>query len=281
MGAFTASGSLVIGSNAFTSAEVERNVDIDVVGDPGAFLGLRYPNGDSQYPEGDPNATPPETLSADGTTNLFKATNQFAADIDTFSVTILTGDEAFDDVDINENEPDDFGPGAHASVTIDVDCVEDTTAEVVVEISAGGTGFSVSAERAFTVECQAPSNGNVNTSIAQFNGSGKFVFNGDESLDGKELRAWYHDGGAISRTDTATANLSGDGSSINLNQLFDTQKSIIALEFEGEDRYFIRDTWDSNSCTFDGSATSATEKTGAELCNELDNCTSTPAICSN
>jgi hypothetical protein len=152
IGVITAGGGLVMSSGAFTSAEVERDVNIDVVGDPNAFLGLQYPDGDGNYPgeNEDANATPPKTLTLDGETNLFKATNQFSSEITTFDVTVVDGEEAFDSIALNKDESTPFGSGDEKLVT--VNCNDGTTASIDVEVFASGDGFSVTAVRTFTID---------------------------------------------------------------------------------------------------------------------------------
>jgi hypothetical protein len=286
MGAFTASGSLVMGSGAFTSAEVERDVDIDVVGDPYAFLGLRYPNEDGTYPpEDEPNGTPPETLSVNGETNLFRATHNFATNdpIETFSVK-PSDDSSIDEENLDwefwddEEESDTFCSGCHANVMIDIsDCNKGAKMNIEVEISAEGTGFSVSAEREFTIKCQNPSNGNSGATTAEFKGkSGQFRYE-EGSVNETSLRAWYLDeNDEIASIEPNKDPVKSPGK-INLNNFGVQPPSIFAIEFISEGTFFIRETWES--CSFGGGTTEAVELTQQDFCDKIEDCDSTSSPC--
>ncbi|MUV86655.1 hypothetical protein GJ631_08765 [Natronomonas sp. CBA1123] len=272
MGAFTASGSLVMGSGAFTSAEVERDVNIDVVGDPYAFLGLRYPNEDGTYPtEDEPNATPPETLNVTSgeEQDLFHATNQFAGEITGFSLSVDERGDEFDSIEVNEKPPDEFTPGEDAFVTVEIDCNGNATEEVVFGIEAEGEGFSVSAQRRFEISCSLPT---AATTAPRFTGGGQFKY--DESLDGKTLRAWYRRDGTVYRT----GEQSGEGESVELND-FDgvsgRPTGVFAIEFVEDDSstFFIRRTFlEADSCDVEQRTTDAVEKSQTKFCDEIADC---------
>jgi hypothetical protein len=146
MGAFTASGSLVMGSGAFTSAEVERDVNIDVVPDDEGFLGLLYPDAEG-------NAERNSVDIEGGGTDLLFATNQFGldAEITSFSAEILG--ESCLSLDYEDDLPSSFTTGKGVQVQITEDCSGDCPEKTTVEISAEGGGFSVEAERTFDISC--------------------------------------------------------------------------------------------------------------------------------
>jgi hypothetical protein len=283
MGAFTASGSLVVGSGAFTSAEVDRDVNIDIVGDPYAFLGLRYPNEDGTYPpEDEPNATPPETLNVTSgeEQDLFHATNQFAGEITGFSLSVDERGDEFDSIEVNENSPDGFTPGEDAFATVGIDCSGNATEEVVFGIEAEGEGFSVSAQRRFEISCSLPP---AATTAPRFTGGGQFKY--DESLDGKTLRAWYRRDGTVYRTGEQP----GEGESVGLNDFDEVSgrpTGVFAIEFVEDDSatFFLRHTFvESGSCNVEQRATGAVEKSEAGFCDEIADCELDESIdpCSN
>jgi hypothetical protein len=244
---------------------------------------LRYPNEDGTYPsEDEPNGTPPETLSVNGETNLFRATHNFATNdpIETFSVK-PSDDSRIDEEDLDwefwddEEESDTFCSGCHANVMLDIsDCTRGGKMNIKVEISAQGTGFSVSAKREFFISCQADS---TETAPTEFKGSGQFRYL-EGTLSGKTLRAWYLDGGKIQKTDKYDA---ADGNQIKLNKAFNPSiSSIFAIEFVSEGWYFLRDTWNSGSCNLpDSSETAATKMGLSDFCTEISNCSNIPSFC--
>jgi hypothetical protein len=286
MGAFTASGSLVIGSNAFTSAELERDVNVDVVGDPYAFLGLRYPNEDGTYPpEDDPNTEPSDTLEVTSgeKQDLFHATNQFAGDIYDFTVSVDEGGDDFESIEVRENPPDEFEPGEEAFVTVEVVCNGNKTEEVVFGIVVEGEGFSVSAQRRFEINCSPPP---AAATAPRFKGSGRFEHG--ESLEDETLRAWYKRGETVYRTET----LSGRDDSVGLNDFAEVSgqpTAVFAIEFVGANSselstFFVRQTFlDATSCGVEQRTTAAVETSKDEFCDEIESCDKDDSIelCSN
>ena len=159
MGAFAGTGSLVISSGAFSSAELDRDVDIDVVGDPDAYLGLGYPDA-----SGDANPEP-VTVASGEREDLFAALNRFTGEIKTFSADIVEGEDAFDDVSLHEKEdetdcinPDDenFEVGTCVQVEVAAECGPNSGGResILVEIRAEGDGFEVDTRREFEVTCE-------------------------------------------------------------------------------------------------------------------------------
>jgi hypothetical protein len=142
IGAFSASGSVVIGSGAFTSAQVERPVSIDVVPDDEGFLGLRYPNA-----EGDEERDPVDLST--GRAELLFAMNEFggATELETFSVDL----QDTPCLELRFDPPDPFTPGEGVQVDVVADCAGTCPEEFTVEIRASGDGVDVAAERTFTV----------------------------------------------------------------------------------------------------------------------------------
>ena len=156
MGTLAASGSLVIGSGAFSSVETQREITVDVVGDPEAYLGLQYPT-----EGGEPIPQPVRTKPGERT-DLFIGTNQFTATITSFVTEIVDGVDDFDDISLHvrQEETDCIVPeeerfGVGECVQVMVDCDHDgTTAEIEVRIRAEGDTFEVTAERVFEVTCE-------------------------------------------------------------------------------------------------------------------------------
>jgi hypothetical protein len=159
MGAFTASGSLVMGSGAFTSAEVERDVNIDVVGDPRAFLGLAYPTDgcESKSAAGknidDCESTPQTVTVEDDPETLFFIVNRFNTDIETFDVQLTEGSSAF-----TLKYPETIPNLELDKVEIQAECSENTNMSTVsAKITAEGTGVRVEAEREFPIDVDCES----------------------------------------------------------------------------------------------------------------------------
>ena len=155
-----ASAGFLTGTGAFTSAEAERNVKIEVVGDKYAYLGLRE---DQIKEEGvlfgtDMPRTAPEE---------FKLTNQTATAVD-IDIKLLKGNLEFDEWTIgNEDKVDGVSvetntltiegmePGAKVSeVTIDIPGTSEFSVDDTLrfEVTGEDNDLYIEAERVLTLE---------------------------------------------------------------------------------------------------------------------------------
>lgn len=78
------SGAMSVGTGAFSSVEAERNVEVDVVEDENAYLGLTRKDAAGSVP-----------LAGNSGTDVVRIQNQFASPLD-LSVVIKDKDEAID-----------------------------------------------------------------------------------------------------------------------------------------------------------------------------------------
>jgi hypothetical protein len=194
MGAFTASGSLVMGSGAFTSAEAERDVDVDVVGDENAFLGLVYDDIEVEDPPdrvatevGPPRAVYEETL--------VELLNQFSTDItvDEFTIEVETDDDVEVDFSDSPSDPEDSDcepagkpngegvpKGECLAVRADIECppvrTEGHSATVYFDVAVSGTGISAETTESREVEVECPKTTDSLIQSLDFSGSGNVHF---------------------------------------------------------------------------------------------------------
>lgn len=233
MGAFTAGGSLVIGSGAFSSVEANREVAVDVVGDPDAYLGLVYP---SEGGESEPQKV---VVASGERENLFKATNQVTAEIEEFNLEILEVEGDFDTIELHEKdtenciqpETDEFGVGDCAQIEIELECSEKVTGTIELEIEAKGEGehFDIIGVRTWDslVECIGfaieevifrGGGGNNSSNADQDSGSSGSTGSGnvhiypvnENTTESITVTPWTVDDGTAIEQDEQTVELSGD-----------------------------------------------------------------------
>ncbi|MDY7082682.1 MAG: hypothetical protein SXQ77_09815 [Halobacteria archaeon] len=126
---------LAVGTTAFSSTAADRGVNVDVVKDSDAYLGITA--GDLDVESGD--ETPLLTLE-----------NQFTTNLD--SVSVETVDDGALDLSV-KYAPDELGIGNSGQVTAEVECSSKTTEEVELLIEASGDTVSVEKRKQLEVEC--------------------------------------------------------------------------------------------------------------------------------
>jgi hypothetical protein len=248
MGAFTASGSLVVGSSGFTSTEVERDVDIDVVGDEDAFLGLVYDDIETEEP--------PDTVRLGKGVyeeTLVELRNQLGTDItvDEFVMEVESDDHV--DVEFSE-DPDDPGNtdcavvgdpngvdierGECALVRVDVGCqlvrAEERSATVSFGVAVSGTGVSVETTRNREVVITCPESAEVPDSVTEgvkFAGrSGNAILQFETDVTGKPATVWGIDkSGTLTRREIDSL----ADAKIRPQNVLSASDDIAAVYFEG------------------------------------------------
>jgi len=121
------SGSLLLGSGAFSSARADRNVNVGVAEDDEAFVGYSSEN-----------RRVPMDLTDDDRVPLVTVTNRFAE-----SVSVTADVEG--DVSLIEPDSDDVGPGNSVDIygEIDLESLDpDEAIDVSVTVEIEGTGVS-------------------------------------------------------------------------------------------------------------------------------------------
>lgn len=125
------SGSLLLGSGAFSSARADRNVNVGVAEDDGAFVG--YSSQDR---------TVPMDLTDDDRVLLVTVTNQFAEPVSVTTAKIVEGAEY---VSLIEQDSDDVSPGNSVDICGEIDLESLPLGEAIdvsVTVEIEGTGVS-------------------------------------------------------------------------------------------------------------------------------------------
>lgn len=202
LGALTASGTFAIGSGAFTSTAAEREVTIEVVDDPDAYMGMSYdtgvfvqlcnqfpvdvtidsfeisdvPNGvEISYDDSDPEG---ETLTPGGSC-VDVALDISCTEVQTEETIEITFDiEASGD----DNEIEFSATREDRTVTLPQECLEEEIEIDCVDFSGGGGG---------NAEIQSPDTGTVDDvtiwHIPQSGSEGPLEEDGDDPIDGVPL----------------------------------------------------------------------------------------------
>lgn len=251
MGAFTASGSLVMGSGAFTSAEVERDVNVDVVGDENAFLGLVYDDIEAEEPP-DSVATevgPPRAVYEE---TLVELRNQFSTDItvDDFVMAVETDDDVEVDFSDSPTDPGDtdcavvgdpdseeIERGECAIVRVNVECpvvrTEEHSATVSFGVAVSGTGVSAetTTNREVVVTCpeSAEAPDTLDEGVTFTGASGNAILQFD-SVTGESATVWGIDNsGSLTRDEIASL----ADARIRPNDAITASDKIAAVYFDG------------------------------------------------
>lgn len=142
---------LAVGAGGFTSAESDRGVSVEVVGDEDAYLALEYANGTV-------DTTVDETVAL----AVVTATNQFTEDVDV-TVDYRVDAPAGVSASISDgSNTADLGVGEMTEVSTTVTCDQAGQHEVTIEFDASATGDGVSADTSrprtvdYTVDCDTP-----------------------------------------------------------------------------------------------------------------------------
>ncbi|WP_058366834.1 hypothetical protein [Haloparvum sedimenti] len=143
------SGALTLGSGAFSSASMDRGVDVDVVSDDKAVVG--YESSDI-------------SVTGDDTVVLIEVHNQFGGDVDISiddAEATVEGGDGDPDVTAVETTDDAFSPGESGEVRGEVSCQGAGTAVVEVTVTVSGEGvraelYGDRETRSFEVTCVPP-----------------------------------------------------------------------------------------------------------------------------
>ena len=145
-GGLAGGSSLIVSSNAFTSVEAERELQVDIVGDEEAYLALHYSD------DVDNGSGRTATVTCGEHVTLFDIRNRFSAPINTLEVGV--DDDRFEiSVDSDSLGPGDDPALVQLETNFSNGCTEGSF-EITVEIEASGDGFSVDAERDFKIEVE-------------------------------------------------------------------------------------------------------------------------------
>ncbi|QLD86561.1 hypothetical protein HWV23_12755 [Natronomonas halophila] len=241
MGAFTASGSLVIGSNGFTSAEVERDVSVDVVGDEDAFLGLLYEDFAVEEP---PNDVEPTTLRSDYEERLVELLNQFgvALTVDEFEIDVETDDGVEAEL---SHVPDILDIGESGDVLVDIECssvrLETETATVYFDVAVSGTGVSIETTESRDIRVECPKTTDNLIQSLRFTGAGNVRLTTASGVSTMTIDAWLLDKDDRTPYLVESQTLSGIGGNTTLQpkNLGESQDSFAAIYIGEVDKTYV------------------------------------------
>lgn len=140
------SSALTLGSGAFSSANMDRGINVDVVSDDEALVG--YESSDI-------------TVTGDETVVLVEVHNQFNEDVDLSIADVevtVDRDEGDPDVTAIDTAEKAFSTGESGEIRGDIVCRGDGTAEVEVAVAVEGTGvraelYGGRETRSFEITC--------------------------------------------------------------------------------------------------------------------------------
>ena len=266
------SGAMTVGTGAFSSAQVERGVEVNVVPDDEAFVG--YDSGDEK------EATDGETLE------LVTVENRFANDVklsvSEFVVTPESGD--YPDIDgltpesseeTGSDDPETIHVGAGESETIDgtVRCDGNSgraTVEVTIRVEGGGVSaelFGDTETRRFDVVCGGETaftaESGVGVKGVEFNGEGNAEILSPYGGE-VDVRVYYVDGDGVAETDFKPVEVDEklkEHPSI-------TNETFAGVEIDGIGGVFVHPQFNKNECDVtpdgDGNGVSGGEVTEAK-----------------
>ncbi|SMO85002.1 hypothetical protein [Halorubrum cibi] len=146
------SGAMTIGSGAFSSVNAERGVDVNVVEDENAYLGLKQVNevvpADGDYERADED----EDYGPNG---VVRVQNQFSDPLD-LTVNVVKTGGVVDGVTIDnaiENKDDDEGLGVGEKAFISVECGDTGTGSVKLSFYGEAGGAAVETTQQFEFSC--------------------------------------------------------------------------------------------------------------------------------
>ena len=246
------SGALTVGTGAFSSAQVERGVNVNVVEDDEAFVG--YDSGDAK------EATDGETLE------LVTVENRFANDVklsvSEFVVTPESGD--YPDIDgltpesseeTGSDDPETIHVGAGETETIDgtVRCDGNSgraTVQVTIRVEGGGVSaelFGDTETRRFDVVCGGETAftaaSGVGVKGVEFNGNGNAEVLSPETGDIR-VQVYYLDGGNVGVTDFEEVSV---GQKLRGPTSIGGDR-IVGVHVEGVDGAFVHPQFTNSEC---------------------------------
>ena len=128
---------LVVATGGLSVAEIDRSVDVSVTDDDSAFVGVDVPDEPIEAEDGNE-------------TTLLEVTNRFD-----HAVTVTA--DVSDAGSLNpviEVDPTEIGQGEHAAVNATVECDDEVSETLIVELAVTGDGVEVTLDREVEVDCE-------------------------------------------------------------------------------------------------------------------------------
>jgi len=237
-------GGFVTGTNAFSTAEVERGVYIDVVEDGDALLQLKYP---------------PQNIDCAGDVQLVEIGNLTGSKLTSITVTVdsVSGDISVDEpgavVGENADESTLAEQGESISVDTSVEAAEGFTgiASVAFHVTAAGDDISIETTEPRTVDIDAHCEGEDDeleagdVNFQQEGNSVTFEFALTETVV-----VWYESGGDIKSEEIEL----DDDNRITPGGLDDVGGNDTIIAIEAQNALFISSFWleEQTDSGFDG-----------------------------
>lgn len=140
--------SIVVGGISFSSVAAERGVQVNVVDDDRAYLGLEQVEQNPQV---------------DTRTTIIEVSNQFSSEL-ALRISQVSGTE---DVELEQSE---LTIGAGESADLDVTCTESGERDVTLNFVGSAAGSTVDATRTYTIDCQEPAGQGTKTYVSDLPG---------------------------------------------------------------------------------------------------------------
>ena len=234
------SGALSIGTGAFSSAQMERGVNVSVVDDDRAFVGYESES-----------RVIPDDLEDDRVT-LVTVKNQFAQEVTVVNATIDEGSERLGGVNLPDNGNNELDPGDSFSITAEPELPPGDKIDVAVTVTVEGTGvraevFGDTETRRFTIErASDPEVSNV-----RYNGLGTVrIETEDETEDGDvEVSVYTVPRDSDSKADSLTP---PETKTFELNKNENVDGWVVAVEID--EQIYQHPSWDDSECKFDSSS---------------------------
>lgn len=173
------SGALSVGTSAFSGVEADRGVEVNVVKDEKAYLGLKNLTGN----EGGDD----ETVQSGTKTEVVRISNRFTSELE-LTITLSDRGKIIDQVtvgeqlEIGEKKQVNLAPGENTFVAVTCDTTKTKSTEVSLSFVGDTSGATVETARTFEFKCEGAAEDNV-TSRVTFLNNGKVKIqtgNGDD-----------------------------------------------------------------------------------------------------
>ena len=250
------SGALGVGTGAFSSVDAERDVEVSVVEDDEAYLGLEVET---------------RTVTVGQSTDVVEITNRFA-DTDTLSLDVSVEDtsDTVDEVAVADSGQKlslEIGPGESEPVSIN--CREPGSVWFELRFVGEVGGASVEKTRTFDdIDCESKSE-QATSGITFKSGNSGIVINRDEAT-GATVYYEKDNGLGEARSDDVSVN-----ETLKLEQDFggpNNGREIVAVAVDGVEGLYVHPEFNEGNCEIPNNSGQAETVTSTRSSNYLDGC---------
>ena len=282
------SGAMSVGTGAFSSVEAERGVEVNVVDDEDAYLGLDDDAGEGLVRIKNQFA---EDLTLTVTAALASGSGEVDIEVDEEGESEADGDDEDDHEDAGEieieigldDEGDDSSHDDSVEVTIptgnflDVIAECDEAGEATLELDFSGTvsdtGTTVDKTREFSIDCGSDENRQGDSSVTFKPGKSEITINAG---DGRKPEATvYYQGNGEASIEKKSSEDKPVNEVLKLKQDFggpNNGRKIVAVAIDGVDGVFVSQNFDPESCEVTGNSENTVNVKGTSGDSTLDNC---------